>query len=376
MVSRTLLVTNDFPGRGGGYETFASRLARRLARSGTGGGGGVVVHTVSAGTGGFDDHQDYPIERDSGPRLLPTPRTARRAAGLMRGYGCDRVLLAEAGLGLMAARLREYGQGEVVVAARGTAAWGPAARPLLRRAAAGADMLAYPGEYAREEAERALPPGSAVRLVRLAAGVDTRTFSPGMDGTRVRRAYGLGAGPVILCACRLVRGCGADTLIRAMTWLRVRFPGVRLLVAGSGPDLGRLRALAEWAGVAGEVAFAGPSTGPELPELYAAADIFAQPGRLDSGSRNAPSPAGLLEAAACGLPVVAGDSAAAQDRVRHGETGYVADGRDASDVARRLALLLGNRDTARAMGERGRDWVLEEWTWERMLAKLDGAPAA
>ncbi|MUL44171.1 glycosyltransferase family 4 protein [Streptomonospora sp. PA3] len=371
MAMRTLLVTNDFPGRGGGAETFGSRLARQLAGDGT----GVVVHTVAAGTGGYDDHQDYPVERDPGPRLLPTRRTAHRVAELMRGYDCGRVLLAEAGLGLMAGRVRAGAGGEVVAATRGSGAWGPAARSLLRRIAAGADVLAYPDESARLRIERMLPPGARARLVRLPAGVDTAAFRPGLDGAAVRRTRGLGEGPVILCAARLVRSCGADSLVRAMTWLRARFPGVRLLVAGDGPDLRRLRALSAWAGVADDVVFAGPFTDADLPSLYAVADIFALPCRADSDDRIAESGMRLLEAAACGLPVVAGGSGAAQDRVRHAETGFVADGHDARGVARLLSLLLADPDTARAMGERGRDWVLQEWTWERMLARLEPAPA-
>ncbi|MDT0302702.1 glycosyltransferase family 4 protein [Streptomonospora wellingtoniae] len=367
MAARTLLVTNDFPGRGGGFETFGSRLARHLAgRDGM----GVVVHTVSSGTGGFDDHQDYPIERDAGPRLLPTRRTARRVAALMRGYGCDRVLLAEAGLGLMAPTVRAAADGEVVASTRGAGAWGPAARPILRRIAAGADVLACPNEDARRRVEKVLAPDSRVRLVRLAEGVDTGFFRPGGDGAPLRREHGLGEGPVILCAARLVRDSGADSLVRAMTWLRVRFPGVRLLVAGEGPDLRRLRELAAWAGVERQVVFAGPFTRAELPALHAAADVFALPCRTDSGRRNADAGARLLEAAACGRPVVVG-RAAAGERVRHGETGYVVDGADARAVAGKLSLLLADPDTARAMGERGRDRVCREWTWERMLARLE-----
>ncbi|GAA4920497.1 glycosyltransferase family 4 protein [Streptomonospora salina] len=368
MAARTLLVTNDFPGRGGGSETFGSRLARRLAGDD---GLGAVVHTVASGTGGYDDHQGYPIERGSGPRLLPTPRTARRVAALMRGYGCDRVLLAEAGLGLMAARVRAGSGGEVVAATRGIGAWGPAARPVLRGIASGADVLACPSEAARVRVRGMLDPDTPVRLVRLAEGVDTGVFRPGSDGAQTRGRFGLGAGPVVLCAGRLTRDCGADSLVRAMTWLRVRVPGVRLLVAGGGPDLRRLRALAAWAGVEHEVVFAGPFTRAELPGLYAAADVFALPCRADSDHRNADSRARLLEAAACGLPVVAG--AAAGERVRHAETGYVVDGADARSVARKLSLLLSDPDTARAMGERGRECVCAEWTWERMLARLEPA---
>ncbi|MFC3520904.1 glycosyltransferase family 4 protein [Streptomonospora nanhaiensis] len=373
MASRTLLVTNDFPSRGGGDDTFGCALARHLAGPD---GEGAVVHTFRSGSGGFDDLQEFPVERDGGPRLMPTRRTVRRIKELMRGYDCDRVLLAEAPLGLMAAPLRAEGVGEVVAATRGVGRWGPAATSMLRRIGGGADVVAYPGESQRPLVQQALPPGSGARLVRLAPGVDTTAFRPGLDGDDLRERFDLGDGPVVLCVGRLDRRAGVDSLIRAMTWLRPRFPGVRLLVAGEGPDRRRLRALAAWAGVEGSVVFAGACGPQELPRLCAVADVFALPGRPGSPGRGMMPGAGFLEAAACGLPVVAGVDGGAGDLVRHGETGYVVDGGNARSVAQHLSHLLANPEAARAMGERGRQWVLAEWTWDRVLARLEGAPAA
>jgi phosphatidyl-myo-inositol dimannoside synthase len=73
----------------------------------------------------------------------------------------------------------------------------------------------------------------------------------------------------------------------------------------------------------------------------------------------------FLEAAACGLPVVAGNSGGAPDAVVEGETGYVVDGESVEAVAERLIRLLTSSDEARAMGERGREWVKETWSWTR-----------
>jgi phosphatidylinositol alpha-1,6-mannosyltransferase len=77
-----------------------------------------------------------------------------------------------------------------------------------------------------------------------------------------------------------------------------------------------------------------------------------------------------LEAAASGLPVLAGDSGGAPDAVRDGETGYVIDGRSVAATADRLTRLLRNPELAGTMGEKGRHWVRTEWTWDRSCATL------
>jgi phosphatidylinositol alpha-1,6-mannosyltransferase len=78
----------------------------------------------------------------------------------------------------------------------------------------------------------------------------------------------------------------------------------------------------------------------------------------------------FLEAAACGLPVVAGDSGGAPEAVRDGETGYVVDGRDPHAVGGRLQTLLMDSGLAADMGARGRRWVGDEWSWERSAQTL------
>jgi phosphatidylinositol alpha-1,6-mannosyltransferase len=80
----------------------------------------------------------------------------------------------------------------------------------------------------------------------------------------------------------------------------------------------------------------------------------------------------FLEGSATGLPVVVGDSGGAIDAVIDGETGYLVDGRNTSEIAQRLAFLSTNPETAKSMGEAGRAWVTSEWTWDQSFKKLDG----
>lgn len=377
MTRRTLLVTNDFPPRQGGIETFCYELAVRMARRGD----EVVVYTSrSPGDAEFDASLDFPVVRDRSATLLPTRRVAARAAALLREYDCDRVLIgAAAPLALIARGLRRAGARRIVAITHGHEVWWarlPGTRALLRRIGVDVDVLTHLGAFTRSELERAIAPVDRVKLARLTPGVDPALFHPNVDGSGVRERYGLGEAPVVLCAARLVPRKGVDALIRAMTWVRVRVPGARLLVVGDGPDGKRLRALAEWAGVAEDVVFAGGHPHAELPAFFAAADVFAMPSRTRRAGLEAEG-LGIvyLEAAASGLPVLVGDSGGAPDTVRHGQTGFVVDGRDPKAVAGRLTTLLADPALARTMGARGRERILAEWTWDasahRLAALLD-----
>ncbi|RNL86828.1 glycosyltransferase family 1 protein [Halostreptopolyspora alba] len=374
MAQRTMLITNDFPPRTGGIETFGYELARRIPGAGN---GSVLVYTSSSvGQREFDRAQPFAVVRDPASTLLPTPRIARKAADLVREHGCDRVVFgAAAPLGLLARGLRAAGAGEIVALTHGHEAWWsrlPGVRLTLRRIGRDVDVLTYLGDYTRDVLYGALGDTARHRLVRLAPGVDTGLFHPERDGLPVRERYGLGSGPVILTACRLVARKGVDTLIRAMSWVRVRHPRARLLVVGEGPDGRRLRELARWMGVDGEVVFVGAHPHEDMPGFFAAADLFAMPCRSRRAGLEAEGLGiAFLEAAASGVPVLAGNSGGAPEAVRHGETGYVVDGRDPGEVARRVSRVLDSPEHARAMGLSGREWMTQEWTWERTARRLE-----
>ena len=187
----------------------------------------------------------------------------------------------------------------------------------------------------------------------------------------MRARHGLTGRPVIVCVSRLVRRKGQDLLVDALPAVRRAVPDAALLLVGSGPYEADLRARAGRAGVAEHVVFAGGVAFPELPEHYAAGDVFAMPCRT---RRRGLDVEGLgmvfLEASATGLPVVAGDSGGAPEAVREGETGYVVGGRDPAAVTDRLVALLSDADLRARLGRAGRAWVERDWTWDVRAAQL------
>jgi len=391
-MQKVLIITNDFPPRSGGIQSFVHALATRLLP------GQVVVYAPAwDGAAEFDARQPFAVIRHPTSLMLPVPSVARRARAIMTGHGCDTVLFgAAAPLGLLAPGLRRAGARRIVALTHGhEAGWAalPAARSLLRRIGEHVDVLTYLGEYVRIRLARALTPAAASRMVRLAPGVDTESFRPGAGGAAIRAKLGIPArAPVVVCVSRMVRRKGQDSLIRV--WPRVlaemsgradrlatatpvsarspaRYYEPVLLFVGDGPDAGRLRALVRRSGLTGSVIFAGPVPWEELPAYYDAGSVFAMPCRTRRSGLDVEG-LGLvyLEASATGLPVIGGDSGGAPDAILPGETGYVVGGRDEAALTDRLVSLLSDPEGAAAMGDKGFAWVDREWRWDLVAARL------
>jgi phosphatidyl-myo-inositol dimannoside synthase len=378
---KVLIVTNDFPPRRGGIQSFVHALALGLPT------GSVVVYAPSwEGAAAFDARQPFPVIRHPTSLMLPVPSVARRAARILGEHDCDTVLFgAAAPLGLLATSLRRAGARRVVGITHGhEAGWAalPGARGLLRRIGDQVDVLTYLGEYVRVRLARVLSPEAAGRMVRLAPGVDPAVFRPGAGGDQVRVRLGLGDRPVVVCVSRMVPRKGQDTLIRA--WPRVLAAtaggntagdsgpgGPVLLLVGDGPYRAELGRLARSAGLSGSVVFTGPVPWADLPAYYDAGNVFAMPCRTRRGGLDVEG-LGIvyLEASASGLPVVGGDSGGAPDAILNGETGYVVPGGDEAAVADRIAGLLADPVGAAAMGEKGMAWVDREWRWDLVAERL------
>ncbi|GAA4814358.1 glycosyltransferase family 4 protein [Actinomycetospora chlora] len=375
-MARTLLVTNDFPPRPGGIQSYLHALAARLPP------GELVVLASTwnrtdeglAACRRFDAAQPFEVHRLPTTMMLPTPGATRRAAELVRGRDVETVWFgAAAPLGLMAPALRRAGVRRVLASTHGhEVGWSmlPGSRRLLHRIGGDCDVVTTVSRYTRGRIAAALGPDAA--LEPLPSGIDTDRFRPD-PGARadIRRRYGLGERPVVGCVSRLVRRKGQDVLIAALPRLREVIPGAALLIAGDGPDRDRLRRLARSHGVADHVVFTGPMAPDEVAAHHAAVDVSALPCRTLGGGLDVEGLGiVLLEAQASGVPVVAGRSGGAPETVRPGETGRLVDGRDRHDVADTLADLLIDPDAARAMGDAGRAWMRADWTWEARAARL------
>ena len=368
---RTLIVTNDFPPRQGGIQSFVHELARRLDPERL-----TVYAPKWEGDAAFDAAAPFEVVRHPTSLMIGGPSVRRRAAELARSRQAEVVIFgASAPLGLITPVLRRAGVRRAIAITHGhEAGWAalPVARTLLRRIGQETDVVTYLGDYFRVRLAAALTPEAAARMIRLHPGVDAATFHPDPRArAQIRERYGLGDRPVVVCVSRLVPRKGQDTLLRAWPAVLAAVPDAALLIVSGGPYAATLHRLAERSGVAGTVRFTGPVPQDELPAHYAAGDVFAMPCRTRRGGLDVEG-LGIvyLEASATGLPVVGGDSGGAPDAILEGETGYVVGGRDVDALSARLIALLTDPAGAKAMGDKGRAWVDRDWNWDLIAARL------
>ncbi|MDQ3616557.1 MAG: glycosyltransferase family 4 protein, partial [Actinomycetota bacterium] len=243
-MSRILFVTNDFPPRRGGIETFVLALCQDLDPS------QVVVYTASMpGDLEYDAGLRFPVYRDPSSMLLPLPSVGRRVTEVMRTHECDRVVFgASAPLGLLGRRLRRAGARGVVALTHGHEVWWaklPVSRQLLRLIGDSVDVMTYVSQWCRDRIAPALSPGASSRMVPLLPGVDTDRFYPGCGGEEVRRRLGIPFDtPVVVCTARMVRRKGQDTLVKAWPAVLRSVPDARLLLVGDGPNRANVERLA------------------------------------------------------------------------------------------------------------------------------------
>lgn len=208
---------------------------------------------------------------------------------------------------------------------------------------------------------------SRVRVVPL--GTDPLRFRPGIDSVNFRRERGLPEGSWIVTVARLELYKGADTVMRALRLLAENGRPLRYAIVGEGPARAELEALAHSEGIADRVHFLGGVPDDSLPEAYALADIYA--GMTRQTEREAEGfGIALVEAQACGKPVVAGRGGGTTDAVSDGETGLLVDPLDPGAVAAALNDLLGDSVRAAAMGAAGRRAVERYYNWDRVIADL------
>ena len=195
-------------------------------------------------------------------------------------------------------------------------------------------------------------------------GIDTETYSP--RRTRgIRQTLGWAEdAPVLLLVARLHRTKGVDFALRTMKWLLRRQPDVRLAIRGSGPELGRLRALARDLGVAGAVRYVDRLSRDQMVDLYNRADIVL------CTSENDLLPFTLIEASACGRACVASDVGAVRDIVVDGVTGDVVRERTVQAFGQALLALLADDERRAAYGRGARALAQERFALPSVAERL------
>ncbi len=362
-----LLVTNDFPPKIGGIQSLLWEWWRRLPPESF-----AVLTSPYAGTAEFDAAQPFRIERTREPVLLPHPWMVQRVNAMAKEVGADLIVLDPAlPLGLIGPSLDlPY---DVVL--HGAEVTVPGRLPLskqtlghvLRRARHIVAAGGYPAAEAEHAAGRSLP------ITVVPPGVDTERFVPLTQPERheARRHFGIADdAELVVSISRLVPRKGFDAAIRAAALLRTSRPNLVLAIAGGGRDEDRLRKLAEQ--VKAPVRFLGRVSNDDLPRLYGCADVYTMLCRNRWGGLEQEG-FGIvfLEAAACGVPQVAGQSGGAAEAVDDGITGVVV-GKpdDPRAVATAFEQLLDDPMLRARMGLAGRDRAVRDFSYDVLAHRL------
>jgi phosphatidylinositol alpha-1,6-mannosyltransferase len=364
---RILVITNDFPPRVGGIQTYVHEILSRLDDEVT------VLASTSPGAAAFDATFRHRVIRVPTTVLLPTPRLEARVEAFVREAHPNVILFGAAmPLALVGASLRRrtgtpyatFTHGLEVSAARLVGG-----RALLRRIGRHAALVTAVSRWTADVLGPYLSADAPIEL--LPSGVDVDRFHPGVQDAAIRRRHALGASPVVACVSRLVRRKGQDTLIRALSAVARNIPNVRLLIVGDGPDRGRLWSLAQTLGVGHRVIFAGAVPDDELPMYFRAGDVFAMPCRSRWGGLEVEALGAVyLQAASVGRPVIAGRSGGTSDALVDGETGWLVDGRRVEAVAQAIAEILRAPDRGVGFGTRGAERIRRDFTWDQIAIRF------
>lgn len=355
----SLLVTNDFPPKIGGIQSYLYELWRRLPAAET-----TVLTTPHRDAAAWGATEAFRIERTREPVLLPTPMLAARVDALAREVAADVVFLDPAlplgwlGLHLDAAPwvLVLHGA-EITVPGRL-----PGSRALLGRVLRGAAGVVAAGEYPAREATRAARrAGTELAGVVIPPGVDVDRFTPA-PSVAERRAARVAAGldpdrRTIVAVSRLVPRKGFDVLLDAIAMLEL---DVQVAIVGAGRDSSRLERRAARLGLGDRARFLGRVSDEALPDVYRAGDAFVMVCRERWGGLEAEG-FGIvfLEAAASGLPSIAGRSGGSHEAVIDGRTGFVIDPDDVTVLAQGIERLLVDDELRTRMGTAARAFALE-----------------
>jgi phosphatidylinositol alpha-1,6-mannosyltransferase len=378
-----LLLTEVFPPMKGGSGRWLWELYRRLPA-----GSVRVVASRMPGVEEFDRTHDLPMHRlplrfaDWGlfarKGAWEYPRMVRALRRLVARTGpsvihCGKCLPE----GFLAWVLRAWGgppywtyvHGEELTLARTSTELGW----MTRQALLGAAGVVANSKHTRELLilDWGVQPD---RIHVLHPGVDTQLFTPAPRDEAVRRRLGWEGRSVVLTVGALQPRKGQDMMIRAIPQILKAVPNLFYSIVGEGWERRYLQGLVAELGVEKAVQFRGVPEDGELVSCYQQCDLFTLPNRQVGWDFEGFGIV-LLEAQACGKPVLAGRSGGTAETMRPGETGVVIDCSSPTPQAEAVIQLLSDRDKLARMGTRARDWAVERFNWSALVpeaAKLFG----
>ena len=351
---RLLVITNDYPPKSGGIQTYLGNLVDAYP-------GPVRVLAPADGPAQGTTRGEAIVRRGTRRFMWPTRRVVDWFIAEAKEFQAEAVLFGaphpltsairrmKPELGIPMGVLCHGAEVAIPAAIPGVRTW-------LKKVLQSADVVFAVSRYTERKVGKLI--GRPVIAVGAGVAVDLFTPADAPPGNEP---------PVVGCVSRFVPRKGQRRLIAAAAQLKERGREAELLIVGKGRTEARLRRLAARSGVPTRFEIAVPWQ--QLAQLYRSMDIFCMPCRSRWGGLEVEG-LGLvfLEAAAAGLPVLAGSSGGSPETVVPGKTGFVV--HTVADIVEGLEMLLADPERARDMGAKGRRRVVDEYVWDRVVARL------
>lgn len=374
---RIVVITGVFHPETVGPATYLLHLLDELVRRGH------EVRVITCGDANYGHPYPYPVERISVEKALPTRMLSFTWRILRIGRSYDLLFVND--YGLPAALANYILRKPVVLKIVGDAAWeravlkgwippnegieefqrrrGPLRSSLLKRIqqfyAKRADRIIAPSGYLKRLIGGWEVPQEKIVVIHNAVRASNSSTLPSKDEVRTKLAL---RGKTILTVARLAPWKGVDRIIRIMPRVREAEPRASLVVLGQGPELPRLRALAEELGVTPFVEFRGSVPNERMPLYFKAADVFV----LYSGYEGLPHV--VLEAMASGTSIVASSRGGTPELLDDGIDGALVEYGDEKCLAERILQLLGNPELASRYGSQAQEKA-KRFDWNVMVEK-------
>ena len=359
---RILLVTNDFPPKVGGIQTYCYELAKNLTSLGE------EVTVLAPGVEGdleFDKRQDFKIIR-----LKKKISLYFTFFSTLRRERIEKILVAHRA---NYARLASWADihlkipydiivygGEILLSRR---------RKSIRKNFARAGKIITISNFTKERLiEIGIP---EKKIVIIHPGVDPIKFNPQLDSSSIKKKHNIEGKRIILTVSHLVKRKGHHNVLRALPQVLEKVPNIVYLIVGEGEEEENLKGIVRDLKLKERVIFVGEVKEKEIPLYYAACDIFIMPSyEIEKKGDVEGFGIAYLEASACGKPVVGGKSGGVPDAVIDGETGLLINPLDIDQIAQSLVKLLTNPELARRLGGKGRGRLEKELNWGKIAQEI------
>lgn len=209
------------------------------------------------------------------------------------------------------------------------------------------------------------------KIIKVPPGVNSGFFQPNLNTSSLKNKLDLKNKKIIFTCGRLVKRKNHQLVIKALPEILKKIPNAIYLIAGIGPEEKQLKKQVEELNLENQVKFLGEIKNKDLPLYYNLADIFCMPSLYNEETGDIEGFGMVfIEAQACGTPTIGSNTGGIPDAIRNNIDGFLIDPKSSQDLASKIIKLLLDPELANKIGKAGREKVVTEHNWKKLVEKL------